>query len=183
MGKLKQLRSNIAHSDSLLFSFLRSGASSQAASWVDLSLGFALFAWLGLAPWLSAAIGALCGGAVNCVLCYRYTFHAQGCPWKAVIIKYAMVWLGSLILNSGGTEVCYYLIQNWNFLEDLGFKPDGYYAAARIGVSLLVGWFWNFILQRYFVFRHSSFDPYAIRLVDALLPGRHSHVSESGEAC
>lgn len=183
MGKLKQLRSNIAHSDSLLFSFLRSGASSQAASWVDLSLGFALFAWLGLAPWLSAAIGALCGGAVNCVLCYRYTFHAQGCPWKAVIIKYAMVWLGSLILNSGGTEVCYYLIQDWNFLEELGFKPDGYYAAARIGVSLLVGWFWNFILQRYFVFRHSSFDPYAIRLVDALLPGRHSHVSESGEAC
>ena len=67
MEKIKKLRSDIAHSDSLFFSFLRSGASSQAASWVDLSLGFALFAWLGLAPWLSAAVGALCGGAVEAV--------------------------------------------------------------------------------------------------------------------
>ena len=132
MEKIKKLRSDIAHSDSLFFSFLRSGASSQAASWVDLSLGFALFAWLGLAPWLSAAVGALCGGAVNCVLCYRYTFHAQGCPWKAVIVKYALVWLGSLVLNSGGTEACYHLMQDWPYLETLGFRPDGYYAAARI---------------------------------------------------
>lgn len=172
MGKIKKLRSNIAHSDSLFFSFLRSGASSQMASWVDLGLGFALFAWLGLAPWLSAALGAVCGGAVNCVLCYRYTFHAQGCPWKAVIVKYAMVWLGSLILNSGGTQVCYLAMQNWPYLEEIGFQPDGYYAAARVFVSLLVGWFWNFILQRYFVFRHSNFDPYAIRFVDSLLPRR-----------
>ncbi len=179
MGKIKELRSNIAHSDSLFFSFLRSGASSQMASWVDLSLGFALFAWLGLQPWLSAAIGALIGGAVNCVLCYRFTFHAQGCPWKAVIVKYAMVWLGSLILNSGGTEACYYLIQDWKYLETIGFRPDGYYAAARVFVSLLVGWFWNFGLQRFFVFRHSSFDPYAIRFVDALLPARQLKMKNS----
>ena len=179
MGKIKELRSNIAHSDSLFFSFLRSGASSQMASWVDLSLGFALFAWLGLQPWLSAAIGALAGGAVNCVLCYRFTFHAQGCPWKAVIVKYAMVWLGSLILNSGGTEVCYYLIQDWDYLETIGFRLDGYYAAARVFVSLLVGWFWNFGLQRFFVFRHSSFDPYAIRFVDSLLPAKQLKIKNS----
>ena len=179
MEKIKKLRSDIAHSDSLFFSFLRSGASSQAASWVDLSLGFALSAWLGLAPWLSAAVGALCGGAVNCVLCYRYTFHAQGCPWKAVIVKYALVWLGSLVLNSGGTEACYHLMQDWPYLETLGFRPDGYYAAARIGVSLLVGWFWNFLLQRYFVFRHSSFDPHAIRIVNAMLPRRSADASKA----
>ncbi|MDE6270089.1 MAG: GtrA family protein [Muribaculaceae bacterium] len=179
MGKIKEIRDKIAHSDSLLFSFLRSGASSQAASWVDLSLGFALFAWLGMAPWASTAIGALVGGAVNCVLCYRFTFHAQGCPWKAVIIKYLMVWLGSLILNSGGTEVCYYMIQDWDFLQTLGFRPDGYYAAARLTVSLLVGWFWNFGMQRYFVFRHSGFDIYAIRFVDSLIPHHHSTVEEA----
>lgn len=178
MGKIKELRLKIAHSDSLLFSFLRSSASSQAASWVDLSLGFALFAWLGLAPWLSTAVGALVGGAVNCMLCYRFTFHAQGCPWKAVIVKYIMVWLGSMVLNSGGTQVCYLLMQNWEYLEELGFRPDGYYAAARLGVSLLVGWFWNFCLQRYFVFRHRGFDAYAIRFVDALFP-HHRRVEEA----
>ena len=50
-----------------------------------------------------------------------------------------------LVLNSGGTEACYHLMQDWPYLETLGFRPDGYYAAARIGVSLLVGWFWNFL--------------------------------------
>ena len=78
----------------------------------------------------------------------------------------------SRILNSGGTQVCYLAMQNWPYLEEIGFQPDGYYAAARVFVSLLVGWFWNFILQRYFVFRHSNFDPYAIRFVDSLLPRR-----------
>ena len=181
MGKLKQLSHNIAHNDSLFFSFLRSGASSQAASWVDLGLGFALFALFDLAPWFCAAVGAVLGGAVNCVLCYRYTFHAQGCPWKAVIIKYALVWLGSLFLNSAGTQFVYYLIQDWHYLESMGFQPDGYYAAARVFVSLLVGWFWNFGLQRFFVFRHSSFDPYAIRLVDWFLPNRNASLQTDSE--
>ena len=46
------------------------------------------------------------------------------------------------------------------------FRPDGYYAAARLFVSLIVSWFWNFALQRYFVYRDSRFDPYAIAVAE-----------------
>ena len=55
---------------------------------------------------------------------------------------------------------------HWQWLLDLGFKPDGIFAASRLAASLAVSWGWNFVLQRNFVYRKTPFDPYAIRLVD-----------------
>lgn len=156
----------VLHSDSIIFTFLRSTVSSQASSWTDMFVSFALFAWCSLTPWLSTAIGAVAGGIVNCLMTYRFTFHATGCPWRAVVVKFAMVWLGSLLLNSFGTEAVYWLLQRWTWLEEIGFRPDGYFAAARLGVSLVVSLAWNFLLQRYFVYRNNSFDPYAIRFMN-----------------
>ena len=47
-------------------------------------------------------------------------------------------------------------------------RPTDIFAASTLAVSLLVSWFWNFALQRYFVYRPSKFDPYAIALVNFL---------------
>lgn len=169
-NELKDKGNKLLNSNALIFTFLRSAVSSQTAAWLDLVTGFVLFHWAGLSPWLSTAIGAFLGGVVNCVLNYKFTFRADGCPWKAVILKYIMVWVGSMLLNSFGTEAAYYLLNKWTWLETLGFKPAGNYAAARLGVSLIVSWCWNFVLQRTFVYRHTSFDPKAIRFVDHFLP-------------
>lgn len=160
--------SKVMKSDSLIFTFLRSVVSSQTASWIDLGIGFMLFAWIGLEPWLSTALGAIAGGIVNCIINYRFTFHAQGVSWRAVIIKYMMVWFGSILLNSAGTQLVYSLIDGWHWLETIGFKPDGYYAAARLFVSLMVSWFWNFVLQRYFVYRPTRFDSTAESIMNVL---------------
>lgn len=167
------LSGKILKSDNFIYTFLRSGVSSQASGWADMATSFVLFAWLHLTPFLSSALGAVVGGVVNCVLNYKFTFHASGCPWRAVIVKYALVWAGSLLLNSFGTQALYYLLQNWTWLETLGFRPDGYFMAARLTISLLVSWFWNFVLQRYFVYRPTSFDPYAVRFVSALVKPIH----------
>lgn len=167
-GLAKRAVSRVMNSDSLIFTFLRSVVSSQTASWVDLGIGFALFAWINLAPWLSTAIGAVAGGIVNCIINYRFTFHAQGVSWRAVIVKYSLVWLGSIILNSGGTQLVYSIIDGWKWLETIGFRPDGYYAAARLFVSLMVSWFWNFVLQRYFVYRPTRFDARAEAIMQRL---------------
>lgn len=164
----KAIAKRVVKSDSLIFTFLRSVVSSQTASWVDLGIGFVFFAWLGFQPWLSTAIGAVAGGIINCIINYRFTFHAQGVSWRAVIVKYVMVWIGSILLNSLGTQGLYMLIDDWHWLERIGFKPDGYYAAARLFVSLMVSWFWNFVLQRYFVYRPTRFDPTAERIMDRL---------------
>lgn len=173
MGRLKQVGSNFIRSDKFIYSLLRAGVASQIASWVDLFTGFALFAWCNLAPWLSTAIGATIGGVINCIINFHFTFHARNCSWKAVIVKYAMVWLGSLLLNSFGTQALYWLLNHWPWLETIGFRPDGYYAAARLIVSGIVSLFWNLLLQAKFVYRTTSFDDYAIRFVNFVTPHKN----------
>lgn len=164
--KVKKLGSNILNSDQLVFTFIRSAGVAQAASWIDLGTAFVLFAFAHLAPWASTAIGAFAGGVINCILNYRFTFHANNCPWKAVIVKYFLVWVGSLLLNSFGTELLYYILMHWPWLESVGFKPDGYFAAARLTVSGVVSLGWNFILQKNFVYQNSRFDSYAISFIN-----------------
>ena len=158
----------LLHSDSLIFTFLRSTVSSQAASWVDMGLSFTIFAWICHIPWIATAIGAVAGGVVNCIINYRFTFHAQNCSKRAVIVKYIMVWVGSVVLNAWGTDAIYWIISRWTWLEQLGFRPDGYFAAARLFTSLIVSWFWNFALQRAFVYRPNGFDPVAIKIVNTI---------------
>lgn len=172
---LKQIGNTLLKSKSLVPTFLRSAVSSQASGWVDFIVGFVMFYWIfnQHLSWLATGIGVVAGGIVNCIICYKFTFRAENCPWKAVVVKYALVWIGNLILNSGGTEVLYILLKKWNVLEDMGFKTAGYYSTARIVMSLLVSWFWNFILQRNFVYRPSRFDPYAVRFMTSLLDFLH----------
>lgn len=177
MGKFKQVGTSLMTSDNLFYTFLRSGFANQSSGLLDLLTGFALFALLDLPAWLSAAIGAVAGGILNCILNYRFTFRATNCPWKAVIVKYVLVWCGSMLLNSAGTEGLYAALSRWHWLDSIGFKPDGYYAAARLTVSIIVSWFWNFLMQRYFVYRPTRFDRRAIQIIDFLVPSIRHHKS------
>lgn len=172
--KVKKIGSNIINNDNLVFTFIRSAAMAQAASWIDLGTGFILFAFAHFTPWISTAIGAFAGGVINCILNYKFTFHAKNCPWKAVLVKYAIVWVGSLLLNSFGTQFLYYGLIHWPWLKDIGFKPDGYFAAARLIVSGIVSLGWNFLLQNSFVYRQRNFDKYAISFIDFFSVKKHS---------
>lgn len=162
----------ILYSDSLVYTFSRSIVSSQAASWLDIILGFILFAVAGMSAFWSAALGAVAGGILNCVINYRFTFHADGCSRKAVAVKYAMVWIGSVLLNSYGTELAYTLLNDWHVDRQLGISSDACYAVARLTISLLVSLVWNFGLQRAFVYRVSKIDGLCISFVDLFLPRR-----------
>ena len=158
------------------FTFIRSSISSQIASWIDMGTSFVFFAFVfaALDPFyrsnLSVAVGAVVGGIVNCCINYRFTFHAQGQSVQAVAVKYALVWVGSLLLNMYGTTGVATLLSHWQWLLDIGFKPDGIFAAARLFASLVVSLAWNFVLQRNFVYRPSRFDRYAIAFVRAFTP-------------
>ena len=154
MANIKTITNKALKSNSLIFTFMRSAVSSQAASWVDLGTSFVLFAWAGFAAATSTAVGAVAGGIINCIINYKFTFHAQGCTWHSVAIKYAMVWLGSLSLNTFGTQEIYNLLNGWEWLGEHGFTTKGCFAAARLFVSLIVSWFWNFLLQRHFVYKN-----------------------------
>lgn len=164
--KVRKIGSNILNSDQLVFTFIRSASVAQAASWMDLGTSFVLFAFAHFSPWIATAIGAFVGGVINCILNYKFTFHARDCSWKAVMVKYALVWVGSLLLNAFGTQFLYYGLMHWKWLETVGFKQDGYFAAARLAVSGIVSLGWNFLLQKNFVYRKTRFDLYLISFVD-----------------
>lgn len=176
---INKLKDSFIHGEGLITTFLRSIVSSQAASWTDIGMSALFFSlvFIGLDNTLrtnlSVVVGALSGGIVNCCINYKFTFHANGQSVRAVIVKYALVWIGSLLLNMYGTLGVATLLSRWQFLLDLGFKPDGIFVVARLFASLMVSWFWNFALQRSFVYRPNRFDPTAIAIVDFFIPRKY----------
>ena len=158
-----------------IFTFLRSSVSSQIASWTDLGVCFVFYAWVfigmgkdPLRSFLATAIGLVIGGVVNCCINYKFTFRAENCSVKAVAIKYLLIWGGSFVLNLAGTTAFNHMLQHWEWLHNIGFRPDGIFAFARLSVSLVVSLAWNFLLQKNFVYIPSKFDKYAISIVDML---------------
>lgn len=162
LDRLKRTTHRFIHTDSLAGTFIRSSMSAQVCAWFDFIVSFVMFSWVGLKPVFSTAIGALSGGIANCIVNYKFTYHSIDCPWKAVIVKFTLVWLGSVFLNSFGTEGLYWVLSRWHFLERIGFRPDGFFTVARLAVSGVVSIAWNFQLQRKFVYRIVPFDKYAI---------------------
>lgn len=156
MSKLSDMSRKVGHdmltSNKFAFTFLRSAVSSQTAGWVDMGTSIGLVA-IGVSSWLATPIGALLGGVVNCCINYKFTFRASGCPKVAVAVKYVMIWFGSLVLNTVGTSLLAMIMDRWPVLDTIGFTNLGNYAAARLIVSLAVSWFWNFLMQRNFVYR------------------------------
>lgn len=178
MGKIKKVGDKLLNNNSLVFTFLRSVVSSQAASWTDMIVRVVLFSFVfkGLDPFyrsnLSVACGAVLGGVVNCAINYHFTFHASGQSVRAVIVKYVMVWTGSMLLNMYGTTFASFGLSHWQLLLDMGLTADAIFAVSTLLVSLLVSWFWNFALQRCFVYRPTRFDPYAIKIAGFFFPSR-----------
>ncbi|MBD5175671.1 MAG: GtrA family protein [Bacteroidales bacterium] len=165
MANLKEISNKFLHSNSLIITYLRSILSSQTASWADYIVCFLLFKLAGMSSFWATAAGAFCGGVINCIINYKFTFRAEGCDWRAVVVKYAVVWLGSLLLNAYGTEAFYNWTRTWQWPAQMGVSTDVVFIASRLFISLMVSWFWNFALQRYVVYRPMPFDKYIIALL------------------
>ena len=167
--RLRKVKEQFLNDNGVVFTLLRSGASSQLCGWIDMIVSFVLFAFCNMTPWMSTATGAFVGGVFNCIINYRFTFHARDVAWRAVITKFLFVWVGSLLLNSFGTQILYYLVRDWHWLTStIGLGDDSIFLAARLLVSLIVSLAWNFILQRNFVYRQTRMDDYIVRAPDAI---------------
>lgn len=121
-------------------SFGRSQITSFTATLVDFGLLFSLVELLHVWYVAAVAVGALAGAITNFLLNRRWTFEATHDRAHQQVLRYAIVSGGSLVLNTAGTY----------FMTDYGNIPYGFSVAA---VSLAVGFFFNFPLQRHFVFR------------------------------
>lgn len=143
--------------------FLKASATSQMGAWVDFVVSFVLFEFTPLGPLYSKAIGATAGGVFNCCLNYQWTFRHIKVSKRAVAIKYAAVWVGSMLLNSYGTDLLHWTFMHWTWLLNHGFGEAGCFMAAQLLVSGVVSIFWNILLQRYFVFRNVDIKGFFFR--------------------
>lgn len=133
-------------------------ATSQASAWADFVTSFAVFAWLDFAAGNAAAAGAIAGGIVNCTLNYKWTFRGSQCPVANVVVKYFMVWVGSLLLNAYGTQFLTEICLDSSLFDMWGITRKMRFTIARLTVSFLVSVCWNLLLQRTFVYRYVKFD-------------------------
>lgn len=103
---------------------------------------------------LSTAAGAVTGGVVNCIINYRWTFNGTTRSKRSVALRYALVWIGSIILNTAGTE---WGVKAVNALCGNGAGHTQtqltLVLTVKAATAVLVAVFWNFLMQKHYVYR------------------------------
>lgn len=147
-----------------VFTFAKALLSSQASSLVDIVVTFLLANVFGLYYVVSTFVGSVSGGVFNCVVNYGWTFNSPDCPKKNIAVKYLLVWGGSILLNTYGTYILTEWIKNFNWAERMAdFLYTNVFMLPKIIVAIIIGIFWNYLLQKYFVFRNVFFDRFIFK--------------------
>lgn len=155
------------------FVFLRSQLSSQVASIVDNVLAFSLKKFLdiirikviylfalGLDSYvLATVIGQVCGGTVSCILNYKWVFKNLNVKLKYVIIKFVLIWLGSLFLNTFFTFIITEWLKNTRIAAKIFgvYNSDDIFIFVKLLVAVVIGVVWNFLMYKHFVFRDINY--------------------------
>lgn len=151
---LKKIAKGISEKGGI-FMFIRAQFSSQIASLTDFTVTIVLGVLLNLYYVYATFIGSVCGGIVNCAVNYKWTFKADDVKKTHVAIKYLLVWCGSIFLNTSGTYLLTEFLSTISWLENiLGHFFDDIFIASKAIVSLIVGWTWNYHMQRIFVYKN-----------------------------
>jgi putative flippase GtrA len=129
-----------AKKPSFLQQFSRSQVTSFIATLFDYAVLFGLSELLHVYYVIAVASGALSGAISNFFLNRHWSFEATHADARKQGLKYALVSGGSLCLNTGGV----YLVTEYLHIH---------YAISVAIVGLLVGFLYNFPLQRGYVFR------------------------------
>lgn len=123
-----------------MVTFLKAQASSLIATAADFLLTILLKEVFMVWYLAATTAGTICGGITNFLLGRNWVFPSTEKKAGIQAFRYIMVWLGNLALNAGGT---------YFFTSIAGIK----YWISKILVSLIVGIGYNYVLQKFFVFR------------------------------
>lgn len=126
-----------------IVTFCKAETSAAVASAVDFAVTLILAELLGVWYGYATFIGALSGGVVNCSVNYRWVFTAQRMGKVQIAMRYLLVWVGSILLNTLFT----YLVT-----EFIGIS----YIIAKVAVAVMVAILWNYQMQRSYVFASSK---------------------------
>ena len=127
--------------------FSKAQIASLLASGVDFGVTFLLLQWLGVPPVAASArvtfygaTGTLCGGVTHFMISRTWVFNAQEKKWVAQLNRYLLVWVGNLVLNVSGL----YLLTRYTDINHM---------IAKVVTAIIVAVFYNYVLQKKFVFK------------------------------
>ncbi len=124
----------------VMMTFAKAQVASLVASLIDFSISIFLARVLGWWYLLASITGTVVGGIVNFTINRFWVFKAREKRVTTQAIKYIVVWVGNLLLNALGV----YLITHYMRVN---------FIISKIIVSLIVGFFYNYLLQKKVVFK------------------------------
>ncbi|MEO9021588.1 MAG: GtrA family protein [Ginsengibacter sp.] len=124
-----------------MFTFLKAQASSLTATFIDFSVTVLSKEIFGIWYVVANICGNISGGIANFFINRSWVFEGStGKKMKNQMIRYILVWGSSAVLNTLGL----WLLTRFGSLN---------YILSKIIISLLVGWGFNYILQKKYVFK------------------------------
>jgi len=124
-----------------MITFTKAQLIALLATAVDFGVTWLLVQKLGAPAVAGGATGTLCGGVTHFMISRTWVFNAQERKWAGQLNRYVLVWIGNLVLNVSGLWLLhdYMRINVW---------------IAKIITAVLVAVFYNYQLQKRFVFKH-----------------------------
>lgn len=147
---------------SLFKTFYRSQISSFVGGMSDYGFMLLLTEMFGVYYPVSIVCSGIFGAVINFTINRYWSFEARGEQKRKQIPRFVIMVIGSIALKSGGTYGLTELIQfpasfaeTFNVFDIQFFKPGGHldYKVSRILVDIVVAIGFNYMLQRFWVFR------------------------------
>ncbi|KAA5537142.1 GtrA family protein [Taibaiella lutea] len=124
--------------------FLKAQATSLISTMVDYVMFGLLHEIFGVWYLIANVIGVASGGLTNFLLGRYWAFSSKEEEIQGQALKFFIVWMGNLILNTS-------LLFGLN--ETLGNKNAW---ISKIVVSIIIGIGYNYVLQKFFVFKKDN---------------------------
>ncbi|MFT2010725.1 GtrA family protein [Pontibacter sp. 13R65] len=123
-----------------MFTFLKAQAASLVASGVDFLVTIVAVEIFGFWYVAGTVLGTTTGGLTHFMLGRNWVFQASDKAIPTQFFKYFMVWNGSLLLNASSV----YVVTHYGGIN---------YIYSKVFASILVGVFYNYIIQKRYVFK------------------------------
>ncbi|HEY5464366.1 MAG TPA: GtrA family protein [Hanamia sp.] len=122
-----------------MFTVLKANVASLVASAFDYGVTIIAVQFFSVNVVIAGIIGTVCGAIIHFIIGKHWVFVAHQLKSSGQAKKYFLIWLGNLALNATGMYV----------FTKMGVN----YIVTKVGTSILVGWAYNYPLQKGYVFK------------------------------
>ena len=126
-----------------MLTFLKANIASLLASACDYLITITAVEFFSVNVVVAGILGTICGGIIHFIMGRHWVFRAGKVKVTGQAKKYVLTWIGNLLLNGTGMYV----------FTKLGVN----YIVTKVATSLLIGWTYNYPLQRWYVFKTDKY--------------------------